>query len=177
MRRRAGRDGGGLNTKQTIFVNEYLKCWNASEAARRAGYNGKSNVIGARLLADVSIKEEIQRRVDEIKMSADEALIRLAEQARGDMADFLKFEDGVSLPFLDLKGANEKGLLRLVKKFKYNSDGKPEIELYDAQAALVHIGKAHGLFNNDPGSSEDKPFYVAKIKEIVVNRESVDDSE
>lgn len=29
----------------------------------------------------------------------------------------------------------------------------------------------------DPGSSEDKPIYVAQIKEIVVKRESVDNSE
>lgn len=137
-----------VNTKQTVFVNEYLRCWNSAEAARRAGYNGKSNVVGPRLLADVSIKAEIDARLAEIKMSADEVLARLADQARADMGEFLRFEDGIKLPFLDLKTANEKGLLKLVKKFKYNAEGHPEIELYDAQAALVHIGKAHGLFTD-----------------------------
>jgi phage terminase small subunit len=137
-----------MNTKQQIFVNEYLKCWNASEAARRAGYNGDANTVGPRLLANVGIKDEIKQRVTELTMTANEALVRLAEQARGDIGNFLKFEEGVRLPLLDLKGANEKGLLHLVKKFKYNSEGQPEIELYDAQAALVHIGRVHGLFSD-----------------------------
>lgn len=135
-----------LNNKQQVFVSEYLKCWNASEAARRAGYNGQANVVGPRLLANVSIKAQIDQRLQEMKMSADEVLTRLAEQARADMADFVRFQDGIKTPFLDLESANNKGLLRLVKKFKYNAAGHPEIELYDAQAALVHLGRAHNLF-------------------------------
>lgn len=137
-----------LSNKHQTFVNEYLVCWNASEAARRAGYNGKANVVGPRLLADVSITEEIKRRVAERAMTADEVLIRLAEHARGNMAEFVKFYDEIKTPFLDLRSANEKGLLCLVKKFKYNASGQPEIELYDAQAALVQLGKVHGLFRD-----------------------------
>ena len=32
----------GLTDKQRAFVSQYLICWNASEAARRAGYSVKS---------------------------------------------------------------------------------------------------------------------------------------
>lgn len=135
-----------LNTKQTVFVEEYLRCWNSSEAARRAGYNGKANVIGPRLLADVSIKAQIDERIAELKMSTDEVLIRLAEQARGSLGEFtdVKLMD-------DLKDHPKAHLIKHLTTDVYEDKGgklhyKTRFELYDAQAALVHIGKAHGLF-------------------------------
>lgn len=135
-----------LTSKQQVFISEYLKCWNASEAARRAGYNGKSNVVGPRLLANVSIKAEIQARLDEKVMSADEVLVRLAEQARGNLGDFLTFYEGSRFPLVDLNKSPDKQ--HLVKKFRESNRDGVEIELYDAQAALVHIGKHHGLFTD-----------------------------
>lgn len=137
-----------MNTKQTVFVNEYLKCWNASEAARRAGYNGKSNVIGAQLLANLSIKAEVDARIAQLKMSADEVLIRLAEQARGSHADFA----GVNLRD-DLKDHPKAHLVKTIITDVYEDakgkiHHKMRLELYDAQAALVHIGKVHGLFTD-----------------------------
>lgn len=135
-----------LNRKQRIFVEEYLKCWNASEAARRAGYRGRANTIGPRLLANVGIQAEIERRLDEVVMSADEVLTRLAEQARASIEGFLTFSKRGRKPTLDLKQAQESGLLHLIKKLKYNTQGQVEIELHDAQSALALIGKHHKLF-------------------------------
>ena len=70
-----------LNHKRQKFVEEYLKCWNATEAARRADYK-HPNTQGPRLLVDVCIKALIQERLDELHMSADEVLKRLADIAR-----------------------------------------------------------------------------------------------
>lgn len=82
-----------LTTKQRVFVEEYLTCWNASEAARRAGYAAPHNIQGPRLLSNVSIQTEIQRRLAEKAMSANEVLARLAEHARGSMGDFLRVDE------------------------------------------------------------------------------------
>ncbi len=138
-----------LSDKQQAFINEYLQCWNASEAARRAGYNGKSNVVGPRLLANVSIKAAIRERLDALTMSADEVLVRLTEIARGNMAHFINPH---SLT-VDLVEAQKNGKLHLIKKVKYvtrtDNDSQTEtieFELYDAQSALVQLGKMHGLF-------------------------------
>ena len=132
-----------MNAKQTVFVNEYLKCWNASEAARRAGYNGHSEVTGCRLLKDANIAAEIKARVSELTMTADECLVRLADHARGSLADFI---DGNAI---SLERAREAGRLHLLKS--YSEAGEKtgaRIEIYDAQAALEKIGKAHGLFTD-----------------------------
>lgn len=147
-----------LNNRQRVFVEEYLTCWNGAEASRRAGYKGKPNVIGARLLADVSIKAAIEARIAEKAMSADEVLLRLASQARGDIGDFMDIE---SMSFdLSLAKAKELGLTHLIKKVKQRTvttvKGEEEqetniieLELYDAQAALVQIGRHHKLFTDN----------------------------
>jgi len=135
---------GNLTNKQRVFIEEYLKCWNASEAARRAGYNGKANSVGPRLLANVSIANEIQHRVNDLSMSADEVLLRLADQARGIPEEcFVAYDRVVGISFEKLK---EHGLMHLIKKISYDRYGNPTVEFYDAQNALVQLGKHHALF-------------------------------
>jgi len=167
-----------LNNKQRVFIDEYLICLNASEAARRAGYNGKSNVVGSQLLANISISEEITRLLKERHLSADAVLARLGEMAASNLSDFADIET-----YADLANARKRGYL--VKKFKRkitrDKSGSEyeevELELYDAQAALVHIGKAHGLFADrmeltGPGGAP-LPFSEVVIN-IKHNNESVE---
>lgn len=53
-----------LTAKQKLFVDEYLVDLNATQAAIRAGYSEKTaNEQGARLLANVSVKEQIDERM------------------------------------------------------------------------------------------------------------------
>lgn len=78
-------------------------------------------------------------------MSADEVKVRLTDQARGDMADFIM----AGIPSIDLDKAEKAGKLHLLKSISHTIGEKTDtvkIELYDAQAALVHLGKMHGLF-------------------------------
>lgn len=135
----------GITKKQRAFIDEYLQCWNATEAARRAGYSERSaRATSSRLLTKDNISKEIKQRIDERAMSADEAITRLAEHARGDIGDYLVFLDGIKQPYIDLSKVQDK--LHLLKKFKRDQTGKIEIELHDAQSALVTILKAHGVF-------------------------------
>lgn len=132
------------NTKQRVFIEHYLECWNASEAARLAGYKGKSNVVGPRLLADVSIQAAIKERLDEITMSASEVLVRLAQQARFDPLHFAVInEDKV---YIDLEALKKAGLGGIVKKISYDKFGSLVVEFHDAQDALKLIGQHHKLF-------------------------------
>lgn len=131
-----------MTKKEQIWLAEYLQCWNETEAARRAGYKwpNKQGAVKAKKFAP-----QIAEHIRQTQMSADEALLELGDIARLDMGDFLVFHEGVKEPYLDLAKAKEAGLLKLVKKIKYNQKGGMEIELYDKQAALVQIGKWQGL--------------------------------
>lgn len=182
-----------LTSKQEAFINEYLKCRNAAEAARRAGYSiDTARSIGHENLTKPDILAEIQRRTKENAMEADEVLSRLADHARGSMEDFVKVNDK-GQPLFDFVAAQEANKLHLIKKLKTKTRliniGKPdeeesntkesdteslvtevivEFELYDGQAALVHLGKHHGLFSDklDVTSNGEQIAAIAYIKEV-----------
>ena len=142
-----------LTTKRRVWLNEYLRCWNATEAARRAGY-AHPNTQGPRLLVDVRIQAAIQQRLNELKMGADEVLIRLSEMARADISEFIAPSGAI-----DWTKVREQGYL--VKKVRHNSGKNSEIELYDAQSALQLIGKHHKLFTESIEVIDKAPRFTA----------------
>jgi len=123
--------------KQRVWLEEYLKCWNATEAARRANYT-HPNKRGPENLA--KFKAEISERLDEVVMSADEVLARLAEQARCEYATYIGDDGKVDLA--QLKADDKMYLVKCIKETRYGQ----QVEFYDGQTALVQIGKHHGLF-------------------------------
>lgn len=153
-----------LTAKQRAFVEHYLTCWNATEAARRAEYKDPA-YSGWENQQKPVIQAAIQARLAELKMSADEVLTRLTDHARGDASDFVTVyasplqdaltgkpildRDGQEIiryfPSLDLEKARQRGKLHLIKSVRSTAHG-PAVELYDAQAALALLGKHHGLF-------------------------------
>ena len=126
-----------LTKKQQVFIEEYLTCWNATEAARRAGF-AFPNKNGPQLLVNAGIREMINDRMKEKTMGANEVLQRLDQQARVNISTFIS-PDGS----LNMDAVKEYGYL--IKKFSWNKFG-PVIELHDAQTALALIGKHYGLF-------------------------------
>jgi phage terminase small subunit len=142
-----------LSKKQQAFIDEYFICgMNATEAARRVGYSERSiRSIASETLAKPDIQEEIQRRLKERQLSADEVLARLSDMARADMRDFIKPIDVGNdriVMLVDLGKALAEGKTHLIKKVKYNAQGGLEIELHDSQAALEKVGRHYGLFKD-----------------------------
>jgi len=90
---------GKLTNKRIAFVEHYLACWNASEAARRAGYAHRTE--GSRLLSNADVQAYVKLRLADMQMTADEVLNRLANHARDD-------SKGVSLKALELVGKHHK---------------------------------------------------------------------
>ena len=119
-----------LTGKQAVFVDEYLKSYNATQAALAAGYSPKTaRSIGCENLTKPDIAEVISQRLRESAMSADEVLMRLASHARGSMADFVRIT--VAGPQFDFEAASLADQLHLVKKLKTKtrtvvSLGKPK---------------------------------------------------
>lgn len=132
-----------LTDKQQAFINEYLQCWNATEAALKAGYSERSaQQIGSENLSKPVIVEQIRFRLNEMTMSADEALVSLSDIARGDISDF--FDVAGKLPIINFDKAKEAGKLGLIKKVTFKN-GQISFELYDKQRALETVAKHHGL--------------------------------
>jgi phage terminase small subunit len=173
----------GLTVKEQLFVDAYLgeARFNATEAARIAGYKGNDNtlgVVGFDNLRKPKIAAWVIERLNEAAMSANEVLARLSKQARGSLADVLT-EEGE----FDLASARARKVDDLLKKLKVKKsvrrergstntveDLSYEYEIHDAQAALVHLGKFHKLFadrvehSNPDGSPIAQPIAEAMVK-------------
>ena len=151
-----------MTNRQRVFVEEYLRCWNATEAALRAGYSEKTaRSIGHENLTKPDIAAAIEQRLSEMHMGTDEALSLLADMARGDIAEFM---DVTQMGFvLQLLGENgERKNTRLIKRIKQKTTTfiakkeseedrevhEIEIELYDAQAAIDKVLRVAGKYKD-----------------------------
>jgi phage terminase small subunit len=166
-----------LSKKENAFVNEYFLCGlNQTEAYMRLYPNSSydsARANASRLIAKDSISAEIQRRLDEQKMSSKEVLARLSQIGRADIADFVQVEQPS-----DLLRPEHRGRTHVIKKFKRNvtitrtKDGGEiehqytELELHDPLSALDKMGRHHALFDKAVGESEEKPFVVKVIKGV-----------
>lgn len=151
-----------LTQLQENFVNEYLIDFNATRAAQRAGYDGNDVTlasVGYENLRKPQIADAISERLKEKAMGADEVLMRLAEQARNEQGRYINERGGINLALLIADGKGH--LIKGVKETKYGTD----IEFYDAQAALVHIGKHHRIFADGPSGDAKDPIHIKHIQE------------
>ena len=136
--------GKKLTPKEQAWSDAWLETFNKTEAARRAKYRGNDITlasIGYENFRKPHIQEYIKTRLEEKVMTSEEVLSRFAEEARLSIADFLD-KDTLKI---DPKKVHEKG--HLVKSITHSKYG-PKLELYDAQAARLNIGKQLGLFSD-----------------------------
>lgn len=154
----------GITTKNQLFINEYLKDLNATQAAIRAGYSPRSaRSTSSEILTKPDIKAEVEARIAEQIMSADEVKLRISDIARGDMADLMDITPaGFSLELMEKDENGElkvKDKTKLIKKIKQKVTTylaknesqedreviETEFELYSAQEALNTLAKYRGL--------------------------------
>lgn len=150
-----------LTPQMFEFINYYMILLNGTEAARLAKYNGDDATlasIASRLLNHVNVAREIDRRLTEHAMSANEVLARYTAIARGDIADVV---NGVGAT--DLDEAKRRGKSHLVKRYKVKVTNvteyagtenevekqiiETEVEMYSALDALNALAKYHNLTN------------------------------
>jgi phage terminase small subunit len=183
-----------LTTKQRLFIEAYLgeAQFNATQAARIAGYKGNDNVLGVtghELLRNPKIAAVVSERINEAAMSANEVMARLSAIARGDLADVTD-EDG-RFDFEKARRAKKTGLLKKLKrkttakKVDAFTEGEEEeketietsviheeveFEMYSAHEALRDLGKFHKLFtdkvehSNPDGTPLMQPVSEAILK-------------
>lgn len=165
-------DEAELTAQQERFVEEYIKCRKGAEAARRAGYSPKTaKEQASRLLTNVNLLAEIQRRTKDNAMELDEALSRLADFARADLGQWLS-DDGA----IDIAAMKRDGATHIIHKVKrtersgVSSDGGEwsvvtgEVELYDAFAANKFIVEVH---KRGASGKEDDPYHIKVVKGYV----------
>ena len=81
-----------LNTKQRLWVENYLSNgFNATLAAKEAGYKSQFRKVGWENTTKPHIKALIEERLTEAAMGANEVLARITTMAKGfDIADYVE---------------------------------------------------------------------------------------
>lgn len=143
------------------FSEEYLVCWNPSEAARRAGYSERSIHLQAhRLMQNEGIQNYLQVRIDELVMEANEAMIHLSKIARAPQAAFLT-PNG-----FDLAGLLEAGHADVIKDIKWDTDGGYTIKFYDRLDALRTILQVHEKIKTQPQVSINLDGFDEMLRKV-----------
>lgn len=131
----------GLNHRQYLFCLEYIKDYNGTQAAIRAGYakNG-ADVHASRLLDDSRIQHEIaeleQDRLDRLRITGDKILkdiLRIGKKAE-DSADYSA-------------ALRAKDLLGRIDLWKQSQKGNIEAKAGDASIKIT--------FEDDKGEQPD----------------------
>lgn len=137
-----------LTGKQKLFVQAYLAFgertfFNATGAARAAGYSGSNEVLGVvghRNLKKAKIRGFIDAYLHELGYNSETLIRRWITVAQNDLSLHID-SDG-----LDLKGLKEAGLGFLIKGVRYSAKGDPIYDLRDPEKAEEQLAKALGMF-------------------------------
>jgi len=169
-----------LNDKQQAWFDAYVgpARYNASEAARIAGYASPHNVTGAQVKSDLA--DHISAHFAANAMGKDEVAKRMADIARG-IPDEFWIEDNICLGTgedaetvrgwtLDVDGLKAAGLGHLIKGVKTTANGQ-NIELYPADAALDRIARFHGMYNDKVDvTSKGEAITLGSLEDLIARR-------
>lgn len=145
------KEGGniaGLNEKQKKFIEEYVICLNATEAAKKAGYSKKTAYsIGQENLK----KPEIKKAINEYLKKIQDEKIANAKEVMEHLTRVLRGEQMEETIVIEGQG-NGISKARKIKK---------EISPKDRLKAAELLGKRYGLFN-------DKLEHSGEVKAVVL---------
>ena len=140
-----------MTKKQKLFIEEYLIDLNATQAAIRAGYSPETaNEQGSRLLANVSIRAQIEQAMAERSrrtgVNADRIVIELAKIAFVNATDVI---DPESATVREDAAPEDTAAIQSVKVKTCGEDGlEREIKMADKLKALELLGKHLGMFKD-----------------------------
>lgn len=140
-----------LDDRQVRFCEEYLVDFNATRAAKVAGYAEKSARSQASdLLSRPNIQNKIkaiaQKVMEETGDPKKRVILELQMIAFGDMKDFMEWKDG-KIEWKDSKSLGDKTkLVQEISESYSATGGSRKIKLHDKLKALEMLSKYYGLF-------------------------------
>jgi phage terminase small subunit len=154
----------GLNLRQKRFCKEYIIDLNATKAAERAGYSkNTANEQGARLLVNVSIKEEISKLQNKTakKLEITHEMLT-AEWAKMAFSNITHLHNTwIELKEFEQLKKDNPDILSCIQEINTKIEKRDigdqtfakieyvRLKLYDKQRALENLGKNIGYYLED----------------------------
>jgi phage terminase small subunit len=153
-----------LNKTQKKFCREYLKDFNATQAAIRAGYSKKTAYSqGGRLLKHVEVKEHLDQLIDEaIGTQREQIKYRVLEELQSiAFVDITKDvnivkkvatdkETGEEIEYttVEIKGTENSENKRAIASIEKDSKGAIKLKYHDKVKALELLGRYGAMFTD-----------------------------
>ena len=140
-----------LNPKQKRFAQEYIVDFNATDAAKRAGYSEKTAGSQAHDLLKkpeilAAIHAAMQKRDKRVEISQDRILLELSRIAFGDLRDVVIWKDrSISLKSSEELSADSAAALAEVAE---TAAGALKIKRHDKVKALELLMRHKGMLND-----------------------------
>ncbi len=141
-----------MSKRQALFVQEYLKDMNATQAAIRSGYSAKTaRACASRLLTKANIQAAVQRGVavksKKAECSQEWVMKRLMAIAGADMSDLASWNESGMIwkPSSELS-SETKASVHQVEQVMNEHGGTIKIKQHDKLKALELLGKHLGMF-------------------------------
>lgn len=176
-----------LKARQEAFCQEYLKDFNGTQAAIRAGYSDKTaRVIATENLLKPAIYARIEglkrEKLDDNIATARQVLEELTLLATTDIADFLDIdtEGGIKVKtFAEMP----KGASRAIRKIKEKRvirqtpgdspdmilESTFEFELWDKPKSLDLLGQHHSLYQQKKPDAPGDPVGIEKSLQAIAD--------
>jgi phage terminase small subunit len=158
-----------LTEMQKNFVEYFLGCLNATEAAAKAGYSAKSaRAKGSQLLANVNvaavIKQRRKEKLSEISLEQNRVIEEVAAIAFANFFDVAVVGDDGELTYRkpeDILPHAHKAIKKIVPISRTTTTNQGEtvvksiqIELWDKMRALEFLGRYFGMTDGKGGDNE-----------------------
>jgi phage terminase small subunit len=175
-----------ISPKHQKFVDEYVKCWNGTQAYKVVYPKCTTETASANaadLLRNTKVQDYLKSRLAESQMSADEALQRMADMARADVAKFIDADlNGWDVNLFQVVDGQviAKPETKFVKKLRKKETTDKfgavtvttEIEMYSAQEALDKILRVYGKYQDNLDiKSGGKPIVPITVIEVIKSNE------
>lgn len=158
-----------LNAKQLAFCHEYIIDFNATEAAKRAGYSeNTARFVGCENLTKPNIKQKIKELTDNFVKNRTDLKVKVVREL--EHIAFARIsncydDEGDLKPLLEWGEAEKAALQQLqIKHTRYGTDAK--IKNYDKTAAIEKLLVHLGLFEDGEGVKDDNGIINIIFNEI-----------
>ena len=166
--------GPGMNKRHKLFVKYYLQSFNATEAAKKAGYSEKSAYAqGSALLKHPQIRHfienEYEERKDSLDISTNRVLQELARIAFCDISKVLTWNSrDVTMKPSDGLSEDETRAIQTISDSSGPQSKRKVVKMHDKVKALELLCRHLGILDGSTGDIEgSKKATLSEILQAV----------
>jgi hypothetical protein len=141
-----------LGEKADAAISEYFKCFNKTRAYTRFyGTTPNASELAYQFFKQGKIKEEIARRLADMRPEVDEVLVMFHDRGQASIEDFTTYDETTGRLVYDDVKAEASGKKHHLKEIEFGEFGFiKKIKIADQEYSLDKVAKALKMYTDEP---------------------------